>query len=402
MHFHCGEAGQFVRKAAKIGSNAQQDHEDQEGERMSGTLRALVCGAAIALLGGPALAEDFSLDALIAAARAEAPLNVYDSTGKIVDMAKNFAAAYGLQANGVKARAADQLETVIREVQAGNVQTGVVLLADVPAAVAQLLPDGIAESWLPPDLAEDIDPLARDPLLVVASPYVFAYNTALNQSCPISNIWQLTDAEWKGKVVLEDPLRVPTYTDWYSQMESHADDRMAAAYEALYGKPLETTYKSATEAFVAALAENGPLITDTDNAAAEAVAAPGQTENFVSMITAAKFRENAASGFTLGLCTGMKPFIGFNTAKVALMPKGTPSPNAAKLFMHFIMTEPGIEPQLADGKISFNTAVPMSADEPSGLGAHLDEMLGYDASTGQLDWDTRQDWQDFWRLHYSR
>lgn len=369
---------------------------------MSRKVRALLCGTALALVALPAAAEEFSLDALIEAARAEPPLTVYDSTGKIVTMAENFAAAYGLQVDGVKARAAEQLEMVIREVQAGNVRTGVVLIADVPAALGQLLPQGFAESWLPPDLADDIDPLARDPLLVVASPYVWAYNAALSESCPITNIWQLTDPEWKGKVVLEDPLRLPTYTDWYSQMEAHADDRVRAAYEAHYGKPLETEYKSATEAFVAALAENGPLITDTDTAAAEAVAAPGQKEIFVSMVTAAKFRDNEASGFTLGLCTGMDPFIGFNTAKVALMPKGTPSPNAAKLFMHYIMTEEGIAPQLEDGKISYNLAVPLAADEPSGLGEHLDEMLGYDPSTGQLDWETRLDWQDFWRLHYTR
>jgi len=374
---------------------------------MSGPMKALMCGAAFAVLAlpvavVPAVAEDFSLDALVAAARAEPPLNVYDSTGKIVAMAENFAATYGVQANGVKARAAELLEMVIREVQAGNVQTGVVLIADVPAAVGQLLPEGFAESWLPPDQAEDIDPLARDPLLVVASPYVFAYNTALHESCPITNIWEMTDPEWKGKVVLEDPLRLPTFTDWYSQMESHADDRMAAAYEAHYGKPLETQYKSATEAFIAALAGNGPLITDTDTAAAEAVAAPGQTETFVSMVTAAKFRDNAAKGLTLGLCTGMEPFIGFNTAKVALIPKGTPSPNAAKLFVHFIMTEAGIAPQLEDGKISYNTKVPLSPDEPSGLGAHLDSILPYNPSTAVEDWDTRQDWQDFWRLHYTR
>jgi iron(III) transport system substrate-binding protein len=362
--------------------------------------------AAIALLCAstpfPAFAEDFSLDALIEAAKAEPPLNVYDSTGKIVAMAENFAAAYGLQANGVKMRAAEQLETVIREVQAGNVQTGVVLIADVPAALGQLLPEGFATSWLPPDLADDIAPLARDPLLVVASPYVFAYNAALGDSCPISNIWQLTDPEWKGHVVLEDPLRLPTFTDFYSQMEAHADDRVAAAYEAHYGKPLETGFDSATKAFVAALAANGPLITDTDTAAAEAVGAPGQSENFVSMVSAAKFRDNAAKGLTLGLCAGMDPFIGFSTAKVALIPKGTPSPNAAKLFVHFIMTEEGIAPQLDDGKISYNTRVPLAADEPSGLGAHLDEMLPYDPSTGVADWETRQDWQDFWRLNLAR
>ena len=98
----------------------------------------------------------------------------------------------------------------------------------------------------------------------------------------------------------------------------------------------------------------------------------------------------------------MDPFIGFHVAKVALIPKGTPSPNAAKLFSRFIMTEDGITPQLLDGKISFNSAVPVSADEASGVGGYLDQMLSYNPATGIEDWDSRQDWQDFWRLNYKR
>jgi iron(III) transport system substrate-binding protein len=139
--------------------------DNLKGNEMTRIMKALMCGAAFAALALPAMAqEEFSLDAVIEAARAEPPINVYDSTGKIVAMAENFAAAYGLQANGVKARAAELLEMVIREVQAGNVQTGVVLIADVPAAIGQLLPEGFADSWLPPDQAEDIDrpqPAAR-------------------------------------------------------------------------------------------------------------------------------------------------------------------------------------------------------------------------------------------------
>ena len=51
-------------------------------------------------LMGQAVAQDFDLDALIEAARAEPPLTVFDSTGKIIDMAEAFAAKYGIEATG--------------------------------------------------------------------------------------------------------------------------------------------------------------------------------------------------------------------------------------------------------------------------------------------------------------
>ena len=347
-------------------------------------------------------AEEFDLDALVEAARAEPPLTVFDSTGKIVEMAEAFSAKYGVQATGTKANATAQLETIIREAQAGNVQGDVSIISDVPAAMGQLLPEGLAVSWLPPDLADDISPEARDPLLVVSSPNVLVYNTAIYDTCPIENIWQLTEPEWKGKVSLQDPLGKPSYTDWFNQMRSHADDEIAAAYERHHGNPLESEHTSATEAFVAGLAANGPLLTDSDSAAADAVAAPGQTEPFVGLVSAAKFRDNAGKGYTLGLCTGVDPFIGFMNSGVGLIAAGTDSPNAARLFIHYVMTAEGIAPQAEDGKLSSNRTIGLPADEPSGIEAHLDDVLVYDPSTGMDDWDTRQDWQDFWRIHYAK
>ncbi len=363
----------------------------------TGMLLALTLG-----FTGVARAEDFDIEALIAAAKAEPPITVFDSTGKIVDMAEAFTAKYGVQATGTKTKATAQLETIIREAQSGNVQGDVSLISDVPAAIGQLLPGGFAESWVPPDLAADIEPMAQNPLLVVSSPNVLAFNTALYEACPITNIWQLTEPEWKGKVAMQDPLGKPSYTDWFNQMRAHADDRVRAAYEAHYGKPLETDKGSATEAFVAALAANGPLLTDSDSAAAEAVAAPGQTEPFIGLVSAAKFRDNAGAGFTLGLCSGIDPFIGFANATVGLIVKGTDSPNAARLFIHYVMTAEGIAPQAEDGKLSSNRTVGLPADEPSGISAHMAEVLTYNPATGLDDWDTRQDWQDFWRLHHQR
>nr|WP_314257401.1 ABC transporter substrate-binding protein [uncultured Devosia sp.] len=365
--------------------------------------RSLSVITAVAILAASgAMAQEFDLDALIEAAKAEPPITVFDSTGKIVDMAEGFTAKYGIEAIGTKSKATAQLETIIREVQSGNVQTDVSLISDPAAVIGQLLPSGLAESWVPPDLAGDIDPSAQNPLLVVSSPNIFTYNTSLFDSCPVNNIWQLTEPEWKGRVSMQDPLGKPSYTDWFNQMRSHADAQVAASYEAQYGKSLESEFESATEAFVAALAANGPLLTDSDSAAAEAVAAPGQTEPFLGLVSAAKFRDNEGAGFTLGLCDGLEPIIGFNNATAAVIVKGTDSPNAAKLFVHYAMTAEGIAPQADDGKVSSNRTVGLPDDEPSGVGAHLDKVLAYNPATGLDDWDTRQDWQDFWRMHYVR
>ncbi|MGO8040920.1 ABC transporter substrate-binding protein [Rhizobium leguminosarum] len=369
-----------------------------------GGMGRVLCATAVAMaLGGAASAEEsFDLDALIAAAKKEKPITVYDSTGKIVEMAKNFAAKYGLSAEGSKVKASAQLEMIIREARANNIQGDVSIVSDAPAAMAQLIPQGFAESWLPPDLAKNIPAEYQDPLTVVTSANVWSYNTALFDKCPVDNIWELTEPKWKGKVAMQDPLGKASYVDWFNQMAKHGDDKVAAAYKERYGKDLQTDEASATAAWVKALAANAPLLTDADAAAADAVGAPGQSQPFMGLISSAKFRDNADSGMKLGLCKDLKPWLGWLYPGVGLITKGTDSPNAARLFIHYVMTAEGIAPQAIDGKMSTNKDVSLPADEPSGIGAVLNQLLPYKMATSLDDWDARETWQDFWRMNYQK
>lgn len=371
--------------------------------RVSSSLKSVLLGSAVILVmsGAPLSQEAFDLDALIAAAQSEPPITVYAVTGKIVDTAQAFTETYGIQAEGRKVNEADQVELLIRESQAGNIVGDVSVAADVAAVAAQLLPNAIVESWVPEDLAGKIAPEWSDPLVLVNDPHVFAYNTEVFDTCPVSNIWELTEPEHARKLAMLDPLIKPNYADWFNQMETHYDAEMAAAYEAHFGIPLETEERSATAAWVRAYAENQPLLGDSTSVA-EAIGAAGQTEPFFGLTSVAKFRDNETSGFKLGLCTGMEPFIGWLYPGPGLIAAGTDSPNAARLFIHYLLTAEGIAPQTIDGKISTNSDIPIPSDEPSGIADHLDNVMEFSMATAQADFDARQDWQDFWRIHYSR
>jgi len=364
---------------------------------------ALLGGSALLVaLSAPAMADDFDLNALIEAAKKEPPVSVYSTTGKIVEQAKAFTAKYGVQATGTKANAASQLEMVVREAQAKNVQADVLQISDAAAGVAQLVPEGYVESWVPPDLADKIDPIYRDPLVLTNEANVWAYNTEVYQSCPVKNIWELTEAKWKGKVAFQDPLGKASYVDWFNQMAKHADDKIAAAYKDYYGKDLAKDEDTATAMWIKALAANAPLLTDADEAAAQAVGAPNQKEPFVGLVSSAKFRDNQEAGTKLGLCTGLQPFAGWMYPSLGFIAAGTDSPNAAKLFIHYLLTDEGIAPQAEDGKISTNKDVKLPDSEPSGIAKAIDQMMPYDPSSANDDWDARQDWQDFWRVNYKK
>lgn len=346
--------------------------------------------------------DGFNHEKLVAAARTEAPITVYATTGKIVEIANKFNDVYGLSAKGTKVSGSAQIELMMREYQANNITGDLAVSGDAAAVLAQLNPMGITESWVPPSMMNDIPANAQNPVVVIGDPSVWTYNTEVHDSCPVKNIWQLTDSDWHRKVAMPDPLNKPVFIDWFNQLETHHDDLMAAAYEAHYGRAFEKDQLSATATWVKALAANAPLLTSSDSAAGDAVGAPGQSDPFVGMMSTAKYRDNVSGAVHLGICEDLMPFAGWSYPSYGLINTRTQSPNQARLFLHFLLTEEGIASMTVDGKTSGNSQVPAHPDEVSGIMSIQDQILSYNASTGESDFDMRQDWQDFWRLNYRR
>ena len=101
----------------------------------------------------------------------------------------------------------------------------------------------------------------------------------------------------------------------------------------------------------------------------------------------------------MGICKGMKPFVGQLTPRVAVIASGTHNPNAAKLFVHYMLTEEGMAPQLADGKLSTNRQARKPEGEPSGVFDITDQLHVTDSATTDADFARLQDWQDFWTIN---
>ena len=361
-----------------------------------------VVALALAGFGGAASAAEFSLEALIEAARGEKPITVYASTGKIKKAVSAFTKKYGIKAAGTKVTGAAQIDLVVREAQSGNIVGDVIISSDAAATLAQLLGENMVTSWLPPDLASTIPEGSQMPLVVWRDPAIWTYNNEKTDTCPVKNIWEVTEKKWNRRIAMNDPLNKASYIDWFNQMETHSDDKMAEAYKAYYGKDLDRSKKSATAAWVEALAKNAPLLNRSDSASAKAVGTPGQEKPFFGIMSSAKYRDVGKGGLKMAICKDMKPFIGYYKPGFGLIAKKTKSPNAAKLFLHFMMTEEGVSPMTKDGKMSGNSAVPPHPKELSGIVSLADRLTPYNSATGGEDYDKRQDWEDLWRIHYTR
>ena len=78
----------------------------------------------------------------------------------------------------------------------------------------------------------------------------------------------------------------------------------------------------------------------------------------------------------------------------------TDSPNAAKLYIHYMLTEEGFALQLGDGKPAANSQIP-APDDPSHVKDFLDQMAPFPSADLVSDYRTKSEWDDFWRTSHS-
>ncbi|WP_067180406.1 ABC transporter substrate-binding protein [Microtetraspora niveoalba] len=343
---------------------------------------------------------NFDLDALVAAAKKEGGLMVYDSSGDIEEVAKAFTAKYGIPMEGVKSDSPQTAEKMIREHAADNITIDATMYEDGGVLMGQLFPQGVVQTWVPADLKDQIPAENQNPLLALSKATVFAYNTKLSpEGCPVKNVWDLTEPEWAGKLVMQDPLGKPTVLSFFTQLDSHGNQALEQAYQAKYGKPLETKEKSAAYEWIKRISVNKPVLTGSDEDISGSVGAPNATDKKIGFMSISKFRNNQDKGYSQSTCTGMTPFAGFSYPKFVAIASKSKHPNAAKLFVHFIMTEEGVKHEIGEGGVSGNGSVKPIVS-PEGLDDWQGQLFHTDPGKLVDDLRGRQTVSDFWRVNH--
>jgi len=169
------------------------------------TIAGFLLATAAVLLPVCASADEAGMEALIAAAKEEGSVVAYWHSSRIAKAGEAFEARYGIKVLGTKMTDAESTERVVREVEASNVQADIIGYDDGPRLVTELRPGAFVENELPADLAGDIPAASQDPLIYLWQVTIIGYNTERYQSCPITNVWQLTEPEWAGRFHMLDP-----------------------------------------------------------------------------------------------------------------------------------------------------------------------------------------------------
>jgi len=360
-------------------------------------LRVSLAGLALAsMMVAPVQAQSSDMDELIAAAQAEGSLVAYWMSSRIARAGEGFEAKYGIKVLGTKMTDAESTEKVVREVESGNVQADIIGYDDGPRLVTELIPGGYVVNYVPEALVDTIPESSRDPLIYLWQVSIFGYNTERYDACPITNVWQLTEPEWAGKLHMFDPRLRSMQIQAFSAMEDRADE-LAASYEAFYGEPLEVTEDNAGLEFIKRLAQSKPILYNEDVELAANVGARGQDDPPIGIYTLGRHREIEEKNLALGRCE-LEPFQGINQPTYVQIVADAPHPNAARLFAHYLLTDEGASPWTGDiGAYSSNPSLPSNPNNPypsvEGWGNSL--LVSDNARVAER----RQELLDFWITH---
>jgi iron(III) transport system substrate-binding protein len=292
----------------------------------------------------PAEKEDWN--AIYEAAKKEGKVVIYSLSSRIFDGVESFKAKYpGIEVEASDMTGVEQVEKLTREQAAGVFNVDVLMLANGPTLINELLPQGLIKTYVPQELvdgkpASEVIPLQfREPLLVhsLESKVVF-YNFETYPQPPVDSLWDLTRPEWKGKVQMKDPMLTEENMNLLQTIVQKSDE-MAAAYQKEFGQPIELGpgIENAGYEFIHRLFKNDLVLVTSDGTASKAVGTAGQKDPPLTFaVASSKIRDNE-KGQKLAIAWNLAPKGGVTKENYMVMANKAPHPNAARLLIRWLI-----------------------------------------------------------------
>lgn len=309
-------------------------------KRTALSLAALAAAAACT----PVLAQGLdtaSPEQLLEAARKEGQVTVYAFTSRIARVEKAFEEAYpGIDMISNDMSSTEQITRLKTEAAAGIANADVIYISDTPVVLSELVGSGIVQRYVPPRIAGRLDEAFKEPLLAQRlSTKLLMYNEDANpDGSPIDNLWQLTTEEWRGRVVMVDPLQRGDYLDLMTEFVLRGE-AMAEAYEAQFGRQIELAdgFDNAGEQFIADLFANDLILVGSTDDVNAAVGRKGQENPPVGFTSYSDRRDNEEEGRALQIANAVEPSNGIVFPAVLAINTKTRHPAAARLAIDFMM-----------------------------------------------------------------
>ena len=314
-----------------------------------------------------AAAESMSHEELLEKALAEeGTFVVYGNTSRIVTAAETFGALHGITIEGSNLKDSEIYTKLSTEIKGGAKGADMVMIQDGASLQSQALDTGYLVNFVPASVKDADAEGDRNPLIQQFINKVFIWNNRGESVPAITNVWQLTEPQFKGNIIFKTPdseqvnmnfLVMLTNEEWSAKLEE--------AYKNLYGEDIDLgEYENAGYKWIAEFLSNCTF-GNSDTTIAEEISqetAEGKIGLFVlsKLRSSSVYTENLTVGEYVAAETGtpIEPFSGFMYPMYALVSSNASRPYTAMLFIEYLMTQDGFEPWgKSIGAYSTNTQI---------------------------------------------
>ncbi len=305
---------------------------------------------------GPFAPKIQDWEAIKSAAKNEGKVVIYSVSSRIFKLQKDFKQKFGVEIEAHDIASDTQLEKFRREHRAGLYNVDVLFNNESPLLLNEFLPKKLVWNFVPDSVVAFLDRDEMEPFLVQRwSSRIVMFNAARNPSPPINNLWDLTRKEWKGKVLIPNPIEASVMANAFQTILQHPD-AMAEAYKQAFGQPVTFSERltrltkknvalapaDAAKEWLYRLMQNTIFMESTDKIY-QSIGDVKQQNPPIGINTFSKIRDNKPGVYDARPAFNVKPAFGVTYPTVLLIADRAKNPNAAKLLIRYMMEE-GFEP----------------------------------------------------------
>lgn len=329
-------------------------------------------------------------------------VTIYSISGRMARVKESFEKDYPGMVLEVYDINSNDLSTKLKTEYDANIRTADVIHSKEQTGeyVKNFFDKGILHNYQPESIFGNVDEeYTKDVTpLYVESDWWF-YNESVYSEVPVSNWWDFTKPEWKGRFVLQDPTSTVSYMALFTTMVQHADE-MEEAYKEAFGEDifLAEDEPTAGHALIKRILANDPVIFESNNEVIQAVG-EGTTSELVGYTPSSKLREKADKGWNIGAANdNFQPQSGVNFLNFVAVVDEAPHPSGAKLLIRYLL---GDEDGNGNGIQPFNTVGGWPVRPETTLAEG--NLALEDLDLWELNYDyvyrNLQEVQDYWYQH---
>lgn len=292
---------------------------------------------------------------LYQAALEEDTLVIYSVSSRTFEVKESFEQEYpGLTVEIKDIRGEDIVSMLQDNYKKENYACDLVICSDCNGTLYRdLLEPGILYSYVPTDIAPKMkEGHADNELVFVGESLMFFYNEKVFSEQPIHNIWELTEEQYKGKIIMANPLSSFSTYGFCSAVLGEPE-KIAKAYEEYTGEVLNVPEgKTAGEVFWEQAVKN-VVFTNSSDEVLEGIGGMGGDDYWIGIMISSKMRYQDL-GYQFAPIYRLNPFSTVYTPNSVTIAAGAPNVNTAKLFVRYLLGETdgtgkGLQPYMTMG-----------------------------------------------------